>query len=79
MSRRSFPFLSIIVLLAGLAAPAAASAADELSSRLNMLAGSDLRSASQAEQADAVSLLNKGPGSLLRDGGSLIVNRSRLG
>ncbi len=77
MSRRSFPFLSAILAVVGLAAPAVTSAAtttDELSSRLQMLAGSDLRSASPADQADAVSLLTSGPGSLLRDGGSLVVD-----
>ena len=74
MSRRSRPFLSTALVAVGLFAPAAASAEpDVLSSRLDMLAGKDLRNASRAEQADAISWVKGGPGSILRDGDSLVV------
>ena len=77
MERTSSPFSCALVaaaLVAG-ATPALALAepSDELSSRLDALAAPDLRSAPPAEQARAVSLLNHGAGSLMRDGGRLIV------
>ena len=77
MERSSSPFSCALVaaaLVAG-ATPALALAepSDELSSRLDALAAPDLRSAPPAEQARAVSLLNRGAGSLMRDGGRLIV------
>ncbi len=73
MTRASLPFIVACVAALAFAAPAAA-APDELSSRLDALSGAGLRAASPAEQARAVSLLADGPGSLLRDGGNLIVD-----
>ena len=66
--------LAVLACLAAAAPAAAAPASSELSSRLQALSGADLRSASPAKQAKEVSLLAHGPGSLLRDGDSLIVN-----
>lgn len=65
---------AIATLLAPAPALAASGGADELSSRLDQLAGRDLRSAPPGEQGRAVSLLPSGPGSLLRDGGKLVVD-----
>ncbi|MFI5122991.1 MAG: S8 family serine peptidase [Vicinamibacteria bacterium] len=44
-----------------------------LSSRLQQLAGQNLRSASAADQAEAIGLPARGPGSISRDGGDAIV------
>ncbi len=74
MSRRSVPFVPVLLAVFGLLIPATAVAdPDSLSTRLDALAGKGLRSASPAEQADAVSLLPSGAGSLTRDGGRLVV------
>jgi len=59
-------------------APAAAAippkpSTGELSARLLQLAGRDLRSVTDAEQAEAVSLPARGPASLVRAGGALVV------
>jgi hypothetical protein len=59
-------------------APAAAAipakpSTGELSARLHQLAGRDLRAATDAEQAEAVSLPARGPASLVRAGGALVV------
>jgi hypothetical protein len=61
------------LLVVGLAPGSALAADDTLSTRLHDLSSADLRSASPAVQADAVSLLNRGAGSLLRDGDALVV------
>jgi subtilase family protein len=55
-------------------ASALASPPEELNSRLDQLASAPLRSAGPAEQARAVSLVAEGPGSLMRDGGRLVVD-----
>ncbi len=74
MSRRSLSCLTILAALTALAIPASAAAdPGALSTRLAELAGADLRTASPIDQADAVSLLPSGPGSLTRDGGRLVV------
>jgi hypothetical protein len=49
-------------------------ATDGLSTRLAALSGANLRDASNREQAEAVSLRATGAGSLLRDGGRLVVS-----
>jgi hypothetical protein len=73
VSRLRSPFIFVAVLT-GLLAPAGAQAdPGSLSVRLDALAGRDLRDASAADQADAVSLLPHGAGSLTRDGGRLVV------
>ena len=56
-----------------LPAPATASEPDELSARLDLLAAPKLRTAAPDRQARSVSLPTEGPGSLLRDGGELVV------
>lgn len=58
---------------AGAPAAASESGADGLSSRLDALADAGLRSAPATEQARALSLAPRGPGSLLREDGSPIV------
>lgn len=64
----------LLVSLIALTLPAGASADESvLSSRLQILAAKDLRNASHAEQALAVSLLANGPGSLERSDGGLLV------
>src|SRR5687767_6189786 len=73
MRLRPSPVIAALCLTMAASAPALASDEGSLSSRLGDLAGKDLRSASAADQAHAVSLLAHGPGSLLRDGTSLIV------
>jgi hypothetical protein len=74
MAQRLAPFFAVAVASLLFAAPAVA-APDELSSRLAMLSGADLRSAPEPAKARALSLLPHGPGSLLRDpAGDLIVN-----
>ncbi|MFN8111626.1 MAG: S8 family serine peptidase [Solirubrobacterales bacterium] len=79
MSRLRSPFIFIAVLL-GLLIPAGAQAdPGSLSVRLDALAGKDLRNASAAEQADAVSLLPRGAGSLTRDGGRIVVQARTTG
>jgi hypothetical protein len=60
------------IIAAGTLAPQAAGS--ELSNRLQLLSGKDLRSASPAEQAEALSLPTRGPASLLRVGGSVVVD-----
>lgn len=63
---------SAVALLS--AATAAATASDVLSGRLAALAGPDLRAASRAEQAAALSLPASGPASLMRRGDSVVVD-----
>jgi len=61
-----------IAIALGAQVPAAAEI-PELSWRLQALSTPELRSASAAEQGEAVSLVPRGAGSLLRDGSSLVV------
>ena len=86
-TRRSFPRAAVVVLSGvlslalSIAVPTAAPAAlpqkpgveGPLSARLAQLAAKDLRSASNAEQAEALSLPARGAGSLLRRDGSVVV------
>jgi hypothetical protein len=79
VSRLRSPFILVAVLL-GLMLPAVAQAdPDALSVRLDALAGKDLRDASPADQAEAVSLLAHGAGSLTRDGGRIVVQARTTG
>ena len=72
MLRRRFAGLFLVFsFLAG--APAAQGADETLSSRLQELSAPQLRNASHAEQARAVSLLDTGAGSLLRHDGGIVV------
>lgn len=64
--------LSVGALVPAVAA-AKSSPAPQLSPRLAELADPDLRGASRAEQARRVELPSGGPGSLLRDGGRVVV------
>ncbi len=70
-------FISLVAgIVVGLVSTASGVAADSpapLSWRLQELSSPELRSATPAEQGDAVSLLAHGAGSLLRDGDSLVV------
>lgn len=73
------PFVVLGCAIGALLLPAGASAANGddpagLSTYLSELATRDLRSASPAEQAEALGLPKSGSGSLLRDGGSLVVD-----
>ena len=70
--RRTFVPLGLAI--ASLLLPAGASAAQELSPRLQQLASGELKDAGPRVQGNAVSLLPDGPGSLLRLRGSLVVN-----
>ncbi len=67
-------YAGLAVILAALAAAPAAFAQDStLSTRLQQLATPELRDASRAEQAEAVSLAPNGAGSLARANGGLVV------
>ena len=72
MSRLRRASLLIAVATAVSATPA--SAEEELSARLDALSSNALIDDSPSEQARAVSLLAHGPGSLMRDGDSLVVD-----
>lgn len=61
------------------AAPGTASVPDALTPRLRALSAADLRAAPAAVQADAISLLPHGPGSLTRDGGRIVVQARTTG
>lgn len=65
--------LALICLATLLAAPAASAETSELSSRLARVADPSFRAAPAAVQAERLSLAASGPGSLLRDGGDLVV------
>lgn len=77
MRARGWGFLTVSACVLGLSAGTASAAEapgdGTLSSRLHQLSSPELRTASPSEQAGAVSLLNRGPGSLLRDGRALVV------
>jgi hypothetical protein len=66
-------YAGIVVLGALIGAPSASADDSALSTRLQELATKDLRDASHADQADAVSLLAHGAGSLARADGGLLV------
>ena len=92
-TRRSFPRAAVVVLSGilslalSIAVPTAAPAAlpqkpgveGPLSPRLTQLAAKDLRSASNGEQAEALSLPARGAGSLLRRQGSVVVEVRTMG
>jgi len=71
--RLSKPLALIVVLLAPIVPATAEADPGSLTPRLAALAGSDLRDATPADQAEAVSLLPRGAGSLTRDGGRIVV------
>ena len=71
---RSRGFVVSLVALGALVVPAAAGADDELSFRLDALAGGQLEPATNAGEARALAVLPDGPGSLMRDGGKLVVD-----
>ncbi|HWO49754.1 MAG TPA: hypothetical protein VNM42_07790, partial [Solirubrobacterales bacterium] len=73
MPRLSKPLALIVVFLAPIVPATAEADPGSLTPRLAALAGSDLRDATPADQAEAVSLLPRGAGSLTRDGGRIVV------